>query len=289
MLNFVYENNNILIDTDFIKNKMKEINGEFVKVYLYLMYAAQNNIEVTYSDIATELGLLESEVIKAFDIFFEKGILKKSPQKEETKGYNKETKNASKEEMSEFCYLAEATMNKVLSTKEIETLYWIYNNLSLSPEVILMAIEYCIGDGKEDINSIEKLCIKWDKEGIIAIPQAQKFLEEQYKRKSFVKRMAQRLSPEADDLSEDFMINWYFDMGISEEVIEYAFECCKNQINSVSPNYINTILKNWQKENIKTVEEAKKHNEYFRSRHKKTNEVSQDNGEYDDLANLTQK
>lgn len=288
MLNFVYENNNILIDTDFIKNKMNEINGEFVKVYLYAMYAAQNNIEITYSDIAAKLGLLESEVIKAFDIFFQKGILKKSSQKEENICQNKEINHASKEEMSEFCILAEATMNKVLSTKEIDTLYWIYNNLSLSPEVILMAIEYCIGDGNTDINSIEKLCIKWDKEGIITIPQAQKFLEEQYKRKSFVKRMAQRLSIETDDLSEEFMINWYFDMGISEDVIEYAFECCKNQINSVSPNYINTILKNWQKENIKTVEEAKKHNENFRSRHKKTNEVSQDNGEYDDLANLTQ-
>lgn len=286
MLNFVYENNNILIDNDFIKNKMKQINGEFVKVYLYAMYAAQNNIKTTYSDIAAELGLLESEVIKAFDIFFEKGILKKSSQKEDIIRENKETKHASKEEMSEFCYLAEATMNKVLSTKEIDTLYWIYNNLSLSPEVILMAIEYCIGEGKKDINSVEKLCLKWDKEGILTILQAQKFLEEQYKKKSFVKRMAQRLL--IDDLPEEFMINWYFDMNMPEDVIEYAFECCKNQINSVSPNYINTILKNWQKEDIKTVEDAKKHNENFRSRHKNTNQVSQDNGEYDDLANLTQ-
>ncbi len=286
MLNFVYENNNILIDTEFVKNKMKQINGEFVKVYLYAMYAAQNNIKTTYSDIATELGLLESEVIKAFDIFFEKGILKKASQKEEIIRENKETKHASKEEMSEFCYLAEATMNKVLSTKEIDTLYWIYNNLSLSPEVILMAIEYCIGEGNQDINSVEKLCLKWDKEGILTILKAQKFLEDQYKKKSFVKRMAQRLL--IDDLPEEFMINWYFDMNMPEDVIEFAFECCKNQINSVSPNYINTILKNWQKEDIKTVEEAKKHNEKFRSRHKNINQVSQDNGEYDDLANLTQ-
>lgn len=304
MLNIKYENNSVLIDTEFIINEMKSINGEFVKVYLYTMYALQNNIDITYADIAENLGLLESEVMKAFDIFFEKGILKKVSHEEtkkethnkednESKTYinteRKQSLKATKEEMSEFCIIAEATMQRPLNTREIDTLYWIYNNLSLPAEVILMAIEYCIGEGRNDLKSVEKICIKWDKENINEIPLAQKFLEEQYKRKQIINKIKNSFDiKEMSKNDEELFQSWYFDMNMTEELISYAFDCCKNQINTVSLAYINTIIKNWYKEGIKTLEKAKENNENFKKKYNKSKTVSIDNGEYDDLANLTQ-
>ena len=286
MLNIKYEKNTVLISTEFIKNEIKDINGEFVKVYLYAMYAIQNNIDITYGDIAKKLGLLESEVIKAFDIFFEKGILEKMSEKEIAKErfcaesdfvkVNDEPeiiinpqphKKATNEEMSEFCIIAEATMQRPLSTREIDTLYWIYNNLSLSPEVILMAIEYCIGEWRNDLKSVEKICIKWDKENINEIPLAQKFLEEQYKRKQIINKIKNSFDiKEMSKNDEELFQSWYFDMNMTEELISYAFDCCKNQINTVSLAYINTIIKNWYKEGIKTLEKAKENNENFKKK-----------------------
>lgn len=283
MIDFIYKKNSVAIDTDFIENKMQNINGEFVKVYLYAVFAKENNIDIKYSSIAQKLGLLESEVIKAFDIFFDMGIFKrkeKAKKEPENKGTN--------EEMSEFCIIAEATANRPLTAREIDTLYWIYNNLSLQPEVILMAIEYCIGEGKDNIYAVEQLCVKWDKEEINTIPKANKFLEEQYKRKDIITKFLKKLNAENDEQMESFILSWYFDMNIEEDVIEYAFLCCKNQINEINPSYINTILRNWQKANIKTLQDAKEYNKKFRKKYKKTNEVSGDDGEYDDLAFLTQ-
>ena len=112
MIKFRYENNIVNISKDFIQNHMKNLNGEFVKVYLYAMYATQHNIDFSYESIAEKLGLLESEVKKAFEIFFDLGILSKD--EEYTKPKTKEAPKKpviKNEELSQFCILAEATYN----------------------------------------------------------------------------------------------------------------------------------------------------------------------------------
>jgi len=290
MIKFKYENNIVNINKNFIENKMTKINGEFVKVYLYAMYMTQHNIDFSYESIAKKLGLLESEVKKAFDLFFELGILAK--EEEYTKPEQKQSfKNSAvkKEELSQFCILAEATYNKPMDEKEMETLYWIYTNLTLQPEVILMAIEYCVAEDKINMNEVEKIAVKWDKMGITTIPAAQKFLDEIYFKKEFVREYIRDNSiKDINDEQEDFLISWHYDMKVSRELIEFAQKCCENQINKVSFKYMNKIIHNWCKKNITTVEAAKKDNEEFRQKYNNSIDVNSYSGEYDDLANLTQ-
>ena len=288
MIKFRYENNIVNISKDFIQNHMKNLNGEFVKVYLYAMYASQHGMDLSYESIAEKLGLLESEVKRAFEIFFEIGILSKDEE------YTKPKEAAQKpviknEELSQFCILAEATYNKPMNEKEMETLYWIYTNLTLQPEVILMAIEYCVAEDKIDMNAVEKVAVKWDKMGITTIPAAQKFLDEIYFKKEFVREYIRDNSiKNINDEQEDFLISWHYDMNVSRELIEFAQKCCENQISKVSFKYMNKIIQNWCKKGITTVEAAKKDNEEFRNKYKGKDEVNSYSGEYDDLAELTQ-
>ena len=66
MPKFKIQNKTIAVSSNFIENIMPELNGAFVKVYLYILMLANTGKSAENSDIAQKLGLLESEVVRAF-------------------------------------------------------------------------------------------------------------------------------------------------------------------------------------------------------------------------------
>ena len=75
MPEFIIKNKNITVSGGFIENIMPELNGAFVKVYLYMLMLAESGRRAENSDIAARLGLLESEVVQAVKIFCEYGLI----------------------------------------------------------------------------------------------------------------------------------------------------------------------------------------------------------------------
>ena len=76
---------------------------------------------------------------------------------------------------------------------------------------------------------------------------------------------------------------WIKSWKISDELLKAAFEICIDMKGKYIPNYVNTILFNWQKDGIKTPDEVKK----------QAKKVSADNSkrsssfDIDDISNLT--
>ena len=67
MLKFSCNIDYIPVSVDFIENYMPEANGAYVKVYLLALSLAVYGYEMSASSIASQLNLLESDVINAFD------------------------------------------------------------------------------------------------------------------------------------------------------------------------------------------------------------------------------
>ena len=76
MLKFSCNIDYIPVSVDFIENYMPEANGAYVKVYLLALSLAVYGYEMSASSIASQLNLLESDVINAFDYWNKKGALK---------------------------------------------------------------------------------------------------------------------------------------------------------------------------------------------------------------------
>lgn len=69
--------NDTIVSNIFLDKYMGDSNGEFVKVYLYLLRSI-NNVNVGLSDIADRLNLTEKDVIRALKYWDKQGVLKVS-------------------------------------------------------------------------------------------------------------------------------------------------------------------------------------------------------------------
>lgn len=313
MARFICNNQSVSVSTDFIKNKMKDINGAFVKVYLYALYLANTSYECEFSKIAQTLGLLESEVIKAFKELDKADVLHfdgervvfsnddiKAEDCNEILQVPADVKKALVENtaLSELCVIAEATYGKTLSDNDLEILYWMYDSLALPSEVILMVIEYCISIGKSNMKYVQRVAITWKENGIDTIEKADSYIKSENEKKSCfytIRKAFGILDRPLAELEAQYLTKWHSEWGMSEDMIVLAYNYCIMQTNKLSYQYMDTIIKNWFENKIMTPSDAKAEKEGFKTSapdafvFEKTEPLKTDNGEYDNLAELTQK
>ncbi len=281
MLEFIAQLDSIPVPAEFVEKKMPSANGAYVKVYLYALHLAYKGISEDTADIAKKLGLLESDVVNALDYWKKEGVITANnnyiyfnEQTEDTKKprlKKKAVKNVSElmmnnKALSDLCALAQEVLGKTLNNSDLETLYWFYDELGFSPEVIIMLLEYCVSKDKRNMKYIEKVAISWHENGITTMSQADSYIKSEKEKNTYFYSLRKLFGITDRNLSKSeelYLKTWKNDYGISEEMIALAYEYCILSTNKLSFPYINSIVKGWYERGIKTIEEAEKdHNEY---------------------------
>lgn len=92
----------------------------------------------------------------------------------------------SKEEIAAYCgdarrrellFIIEQYIGKPLSAREIQTIYYISEDLRFSDDLIDYLLQYCVDRGKKDFRYIEKVAVNWAQEGITTPKQAERALQ----------------------------------------------------------------------------------------------------------------
>ena len=78
MSKFWVKNDYIQVPVSFVEDYMKEANGAYVKVYLYILNIASKGQDRSYSEIAKELNLIESDIVNAVEYWKNAGIFKEN-------------------------------------------------------------------------------------------------------------------------------------------------------------------------------------------------------------------
>ncbi len=311
MAEYIYNMNFVGIPSDFIERVMPKANGAFVKVYLYIANAALKGLNYESDEIASALDLLESDVIRAFDFLSENGCIeidgdkillgtsKAVPVKQnkeiESKYSDKNVKQLviDNKTLSDLCQVAQDLLGKTLSDTDIETLYWFYDELSMSPEVITMLLEYCISMDKRNMKYIEKVAIGWHENNINTVEAAVNYMNEKQEKNSFFGNMKKLLGIDRQfsKTEETYLKTWHESYNMSEDMIALAYEYCIIQISKLSFPYINSIIERWYSKGITTVTDAEKDKEEFRGSGDKELEVYKDNTgfNYDEIEKIMQE
>ena len=299
----------IPVPRDFIENTMLLANGAYVKVYLYALSLAMRCGEMTNADIAEKMNLLESDVVKAFEYWNKEGILKYDKENvifcgAEITVTEQENNHISKKSMSEIaeemtsnkaladlCTLAQEILGKPLKNKDLETLYWFYDELGLSPEVITVLLEYCVSKGKRNMNYIEKVAISWHENSIVTLGAADKYMTEEKEKGGYFHSLKKLFGFEDRNFTkteETYLTTWRDEYGMNEDMVGLAYEYCIMQINKMSYPYMHSIIKRWHEMGIHTVPEAEKDHEEFKSKNRRNNlEVFDDkNTDYDEIEKI---
>lgn len=278
MPSFKYNMDFVPVPKDFIEHIMPSSNASYVTVYLYAMLLAVNGVSATTSEIASRLGLIESDVINAVKYWNDKGvfsgtgdniIIKKAVDEEiSTQTDKKSISDISSiiegdSTLKDLCSLSQEMLGKTLGNNDIETLYWFYDHLGFSPEVIIMLLEYCVSMGKRNMKYIEKVAITWHENNISTIDEAQEYITRANGKNEFKNNLCALFGIDRKlSKTEQLYFNmWRDEYEMSEDMVSLAYEYCIMATNKLSFPYINTILKRWSEQGIKTIPEAERDHE----------------------------
>lgn len=268
---------------------MPSANGAYVKVYLMALALGVRSEEMSTAEMAGKLNLLESDVVNALEYWNKLGALKYSREQvsfgsdvsevQESKPQKKdmeEIRGAMTEnpELADLCTLSQEILGKTLRNKDIETLYWFYDELGLSPEVITMLLEYCVSKDKRNMNYIEKVAISWHENGIVTIDAADRFINNEKEKSGYFYSLRKLFGIDNRSLSkteETYLKSWRDDLGMDENMVGLAYEYCIMQTSKLSFPYMNSIIKRWNELGIHTVPEAERDHEDFKTKSKQNN------------------
>lgn len=257
----------------FIEKYMPKARGEFIKVYLLMLkYNTCGEMGVTSSILATSLNLLESDVLNALNYWNDEGLIKLIPIDKmgnfniefvdlvkESKSQSKEinllqalNKNSTKDMLNDI----ERLLGRPLSPKEMTTYLSWQDGFNFSSELILILFEYCVSRGKSDYRYIEKVAIAWKDMNISTIEQAQNYIKRTEDKWIKIRHILNYLgikNPELMKPQEDMLDKWINDFKFPLDVIEKACNICFQRLNRADFKYIDGILSNWNKNNLKTI------------------------------------
>ncbi|WP_123054879.1 DnaD domain protein [Clostridium sp. JN-1] len=281
MSTFVFKNKNLYytpLSNVFIDKFMPKARGEFVKVYILgLKYCISGELGVSSEIIATNLHLLETDVLNAWNYWNDENVIRLIPI-DNMGNYNVEfldlnempqekdqninlleelNKNSTKDMLQDI----EKLLSRPLSSKEM-TMYisWL-KDFNFSPEIILLLIQYCASKGKNDYRYIEKVAISWYDSKIKTIDDAQSFIKRNEDRWIKIKKVLNYLGIKDAAImkpQEDMLDKWITSFNFPVNVICKACEICFQRINKSDFKYIDAILSNWYNEGIKTLEDVYK-------------------------------
>lgn len=282
MPNFKFNMDFVPIPRDFIEHIMPDANAAYVVIYMYIMFLATTGKSASTADISKKLGFIESDVINAIKYWNKKGIMsgtgdniiiKKSVDEELSPETDKKSIDdiaeviEGNQVLEELCSLAQNMLGKTLGNNDIETLYWFYDSLGFSPEVISMLLEYCVSMDKRNMKYIEKVAITWHENNITTMEEAQAYITRASKRDDFTASLRKLFGITDRNLSKTevlYLEDWRDNLKMSADMVGLAYEYCIMATNKLSFPYINTILKRWAEQGIYTIPDAERDHERYR-------------------------
>ncbi len=284
------------VANEFIDTYMAQANGEYVKVYMFVL--RHQGEELTVERIADALDHTESDVRRALSYWKKLGVLRMDaegsasdqerseaaaesqpvkaesqpadgPAKEEQETvsrpvsgrpvYSAEQVNrlSSDEEFSQLLYIAQKYMNKVFTPRDCQVFAYLYDSLGMNSELLEYLVEYCAQNGHTSVRYLEAVALGWHGRGIRTALEAQDFCAS-YTRDSFAVMKAFGLNSRKPAQAEQkLMDKWFREYGFSRDIV---LEACGRTINAIhepSFPYADKILSDWHRAGVRTREDIK--------------------------------
>lgn len=259
----------------FIEKYMAEARGEFIKIYLLMLkHNISGELGVSSSILASSLNLLESDIMNALNYWNDLGVIRLT-QIDKMGNFNVEfldlvDEPVKSQKQVDLLEALDSTNTKDM-LKDIEMLLArplspnemsIYLNwqreFGFSSELILILMEYCISKGKSDPRYIEKVALSWHDLKITTIEQAQSLIKKTEDKWLNIRKILTYLGINNTDImkpQQDLIEKWLLIYKFPNEIILKACDVCFERLNRADFKYIDGILTNWNKNNIKTLED----------------------------------
>lgn len=151
---------------------------------------------------------------------------------------------------------AEVILGRTLTHTEQRTLIWIHDYYSMGADIILMLVDFCKSINKSNIAYIEKVAANWHEKEITTHQQADAEIRKLQSYFSLEGQVAAKLGLNRSLIKKEreFIAQWA-QMGMTAELILYAYEKTVANTGKVSFNYMNKIISEWYKNKLFSIAE----------------------------------
>lgn len=248
-----------VLENEFIDRYMPRANGEYVKVYLLLLRHLDESASLPApSKLADLLDCTEKDILRALNYWEKEGLLEcpdaqvTAPEKPVAP---EENRPKSREEFQELMFVAEQYLGKTLSVTDIDAISYFYEKLEMSADLIEYLLGYCIESGHKSIHYIQKVALSWHEQGIATVEQA-KMNSVLYNKNCYSILNAYGIKGRGPASSEmTYIRKWCEEYAFSLEIILEACDRTMNMIHQPSFEYTDSILTNWHKKDVHTLED----------------------------------
>lgn len=280
------------IENIFINDFMPMANGTDVKVYLLgFKYASQladvseDAVDMNNSILARHLSIPAEDVLRAWDFWEKKGIIKKHLRSQAIGDYDVEflslrqlyidnnysrptqtsasvgvdelIESTKSPELSQMFYDIDQLMRRQLTPKERqEILSWVYD-MHFSPEMVLKAFLYAVeSKGVKHLNYTRSILTHWYDQGIISSEAADEHLALDSKAYSAYRQIYKTLGFQNRTVNagdKEIMDHWLNELGLD---IDYLVEVVKERAtrtSNVNMKYLDAAIKELFQRGIRTI------------------------------------
>lgn len=247
-----------IVPDDFIENYMPTANGEYVKIYLYMLHCAKSDKVPSVSTLADIFQCTENDIKRAVKYWESKGLLtleEKTPAPEaeavpapEKHNYSAAETKAFKEnlEIKQLLFVCEQYIGKQLTRTDLETLLYFYDQLHFSTDLIEYLVEYSVSKNKRSLRYMETVALEWHKKGIKTVEEA-KLDSKPYAKECYQVLKALGINNH-DPLPTEiaYVDRWMKEYGFTIDIILEACNRTMMQIHKPKFEYVDGILKAWK-------------------------------------------
>lgn len=298
-----YSGDVTVIPNIFFDEYLPRANGEFLKIYLYLLrWLPAKDCSLTLGGIADTFCMTENDVIRSLRYWEKEGLLNltcdgsgnitairinaiqfhttadgQSPASSPActspvpaAGVNPlssadSRKNYSMQELQRFTdggngeqliFIIQQYLGHPLSPTDLNTVYYFYDGLGFSTDLIEYLFEYCVSNGHTHMRYIEKVALSWADQHITTADEA-RTRSEAHQRACFAVLKAFGLGGRMPTSGEvEYVNKWTHTYGFSLELVLEACRRTMMAVHTPSFEYTDKILSNWKSLNAFTMTEV---------------------------------
>ncbi|MCR4693741.1 MAG: DnaD domain protein [Pseudobutyrivibrio sp.] len=291
------------VSNAFIDNFMKDANGEFVKIYLYLLRSLnKDGYEFSISQLADCLDHTEKDVLRAFTYWEKVGLLRleyndlnelsgiyfvdvqghdrlgKVPAPSSSPAAPLPIENTfvkpnytpdelqafqSDSEVSDLLFCTQTYIGRPLSSTETSTILFWFEGLHMNIDLIQYLIESSIDNGHKSFHYMNKTALNWTESGITTVDQARTTSKSHLAIVYAVKKSMGISGRDLIPTELEYVDKWANKYRFSKDIIT---EACKRTIlatNKPQFSYADSILTGWNNSSVKNMDDISKLDEQF--------------------------
>ena len=263
-----------VVSNEFIDTYMAAANGEYVKVFLYLL--RHEHEEVTVSAIADALNDTEADVKRALSYWKEAGVLAVEVQEEryepaqipaaaesaatvqpvEMSGAERMQKLAEDVEFSALLRAVQQYLGQKFKQIDCEKFAFFYDGLKMSGELLEYLVEYCVGSGHTSLRYMEKVALNWYEMGIKTREEARDYTMRFSKDISSVMKAFGLTNRNPGTAEMEFIKKWFKEYGFDCSIVVEACNRTIKTTSSASFPYADRILSGWKENGVQTLNDV---------------------------------